>query len=228
MANNSALTAFVKQMVEERKESKKQLTDLGVEAAKIQMKGAVEQAQGQQKFGQDVALKQMEQKGQERRTRMEQAGQTYRAFKGMKSREKIAAMTAGAKQQATKSTIDSITSIGSLLDEFEARNNENASRGKPEEEFMDVVDSKLSGVFPTGQASMDDIRDYIADLYQNAKQPDADYISEKLGGWFPELFAKQGGTMGAQPRPAETGKGAKAGTPGEIKKVGRFQIKQKS
>lgn len=223
MANSSALTAYMKNIVEDRKKSKETLVDLGVEAAKIQMKAGVDQAESQRKFGQDVELKRMEQQGQMERTKLEQRGQNSRLFRSLQSREKVATIQAGNKAQASKSTIDTITSISGLLDEFDATNQGSADSGKPGQEMIDVMDSKLMSAFPTGQASPDDIRDYVNDLYSNAKGPDAEYIAQQLGERFPEIFSKQGGTMSAnQPRATETGKGGKTGTPGKVVKVGKY------
>lgn len=224
MANNSALTSYVQKMVEERKESRKALTDLGAEGAKIQMKAGVDQASDQRKFGQDMQLKQMDQQGQMEREKLQQRGQNFRLFQNTKSREKIAAMNAGKKNNAGKDVIDNITGIGQLLQDHDLMNQENESKGAPREEIIDVVDSKLATIFPSGTATEDELRDYVSNLAANAKDPDYEFMKESLGERWPEIFSKQGGTMGEQVRPQATGKApAAAGTGGKVVTVGKYK-----
>lgn len=88
--SNTALSQFMKRIVEDRRKTREAMGKIGDESVNIALKSQYGEQEAQNKFKRDFALKEKESQDNLKLEGKKQAGQTYRLFKSLRSKESIA------------------------------------------------------------------------------------------------------------------------------------------
>lgn len=205
--SSTALNAYIKSMVEERKKNRQSMIQLGLEGAKMGLKTQADQIAQERK--QQDALKLQEVKQQDAMTvaTMKEEGANKRAFAGIRGKQDVALINAESKGKSKSSvqrgTFNVVQALNSALTSYD---NDPDSKKAGRVDFS--LSTSLSNLFPNGEASEDEIKSYLKDLHSTANEKDAEYIRAKFQDRYPDIFDGRE-QVSPQPSASSTSTGVK-------------------
>ena len=179
--SSTALSQFMKRIVDDRRKTREAMGKIGDESVNIALKSQYGEQEANNKFQRDFALKEKESQDNLKLEGKRQAGQTYRLFKSLKSRESIAG--AKPKIDLTPKYAQFSESLRQLLEDGPSENGEYdvTPFDNLTETFGDTVSEQQIG-------------EALSRYKRTLKQPgDIEDLQTLFGERFPELAT--GGSM---------------------------------
>lgn len=182
----SGVSHFMKRIVEDRRKSREAMAKIGDEAVGIALKSQYGEAEANNKFQRDYALKQQEQQGQMNIEKKKQAGQTYRLFKSLRSKETIAGAKP-AKPELSSGYFQFSESLKSMLEEGAGQNGMYDTTSYP------TLMKALGG---SDEVSQEELGEALSRYKKTLKGGDAEDFDSIVAPHFPELAT---GTLTKKP-----------------------------